>query len=370
MQNITLYLHIGAGKTGTSSIQNFLAVNSRELWESCSCLYPNMWAKKFLAGGFINHQKFFTTTDVTTQTEKIKEAVRYCRKNNKEKLVLSAELLFESINGPALAEKLSAIPGLDLKIIVYLRRQDHWLESAWKQWGYKSDKYRNIADYIQKRDCNWLRRLQLWEQGAGRAGIIVGCYEKEQLPYGLIPDFLRHIGIDYTSHPWVEQKDLLMGFDRDVMEILFLNKKYCHGEPDVRLQTFFENYLDESFQKESFKAYSFLSPKERISVLERNEKSNQIIAREYLGREDSRLYYEPWPDPSERWSPYEGLTVEKVVPLFAQILCTMDDRFTEDNNRHVRKKVSDGDNKNSKTVKGRIHSLVQWIKEKNYRGFL
>jgi hypothetical protein len=330
MQNITLYLHIGAGKTGTSSIQNFLAVNSPELWNSCSCLYPNMGGEKFLAGGFINHQKFFTTTDVTTQIKKIQEAVKYCQKNNKEKLVFSAEALFESKDGPSLAEKLVRIPGINLKIIVYLRRQDHWLESAWKQWGYKSEKFRDIADYIQKRDCNWHTKLQLWEHGAGKASIIVRCYEMEQLPQGLIPDFLRLIGINYNSHSWVEQKDLFKGFNRDVMEILFLNKKYCHGEADVRLQMFFENYLDEYYQKESFKPYSFLSPKERISILERYEKSNQIIAREYLGRVDGRLFYAPLPDPDEPWTPYGGLTIEKIVPVFAQMMFNIENN---DDNR-------------------------------------
>jgi len=368
MQDVTLYLHIGAGKTGTSSIQNFLAGNSKRLYDSCSCLYPNMAGKNFLAGGFINHQKFFTTTDERTRTEKIQEAVNYCQKHKKEKLVLSAEALFESIDGPAFAGKLARIPGLHLKIIVYLRRQDHWLESAWKQWGYKSDKYRDIADYIQKRDCNWLKRLQLWEQAAGRAGIIVGCYEKQQLPQGLIPDFLRLMGIDYTAHSWIEQRDLLMGFNRDIMEILFLNKKYCYGEPDVRLQTFFENYLDESYQKESFEAYSFLSPNERISILERNERSNQIIAREYLGREDSRLFYEPWPDPDEPWSPYRGLALETVIPVFSQILFTMDDRFMEDTLLYPKKKALETDHNNPGTAKGRIYSLIKTIQEKYYRG--
>jgi hypothetical protein len=370
MQDVTLYLHIGAGKTGTSSIQNFLAGNSKRLYDSCSCLYPNMAGKNFLAGGFINHQKFFTTTDVKTQAERILEAVTYCRKNHKEKLVLSAELLFESVDGPPLAEKLAAIPGLNLKIIVYLRRQDHWLESAWKQWGYKSDKYRNIADYIQKRDCNWLRRLQLWERGGGRESIIVGCYEKEQLPDGLIPDFLRLVGINYRSQSWAEQKDLLMGFDRDVMEILFLNKNYCHGEADVRLQTFFENYLDASYQKESFKAYSFLSPQERISILERNEGSNRIIARDYLGRQDSRLYYEPWPDPTEWWSPYDGLTLEKALPLIAQVLFAMDARFTEDTDRNGERRGAVLHENNPVSGTGGIRSLIRSIKARYRDRFL
>jgi hypothetical protein len=328
-QDVTLYIHIGMGKTGTSSIQNFLAGNHKVLWNLCSCLYPNMTSNKYIRSGFINHLKLFSMPDKNHLLSKISEAIKFCKKHSRKKLVFSAEGLFESREGPALAKELSTIPGIDLRIIVYLRRQDSWLESAWKQWGYKSQQFSGINDYIQKRDCNWYGRLQLWEREVGRERIIVRCYEKEQLPDGLIPDFLKVIGIDYTAHRWVDRKDLFKGFQRDVMEILFLNKDFCTGIADNRLQSFFEKNLDEAFQKESFKSYSFLSPDERIFILNKYEPSNQNIAREYLNRVEGTLFYESWPDPNEAWEPHNGLTIEKMVPIFTRVLYKTDDQTDE-----------------------------------------
>jgi len=338
-QEVTLYIHIGMGKTGTSSIQNFLAGNHKVLWNLCSCLYPNMVMSDFLNGSFINHQKLFLADDIKSRKEKILTAVDFCRKHSRNKIIFSAEALFEDNDGPALAKELSEIPGVNLKIIVYIRRQDQWLESAWKEWGYKSNKYRDISHYIQQRDCNWLKALRRWEGAVGRARIIVRCYEKAQMPDGLIPDFFQTVGIDYNANKWRPQKDLFKGFKGDVMEVIFLNKRFCTGDSDTRLQGFFERNLDESFQKESFKSYSFLSPTEKISVLTRYESANQTIAREFLGRDDGVLFYEPWPEPNEPWEPYGGLTVEKVIPIFTQALCNMDD-FYNNKNRPFRGQYS------------------------------
>jgi hypothetical protein len=157
----------------------------------------------------------------------------------------------------------------------------------------------------------------------------IRCYEKEQLPRGLIVDFLEAVGIDYDLHAWIEQKDQFKGFQRDVMEILFLNKEFCTGENDIRLQVFFEKYLSESYQKQSFDSYRFLSPEERRSILEKYAASNAKIALDFLEREDGRLFYEPLPNPSEKWMKYKGLTVEDMVPIFVRVLYEMDKEYQE-----------------------------------------
>ncbi len=328
-ETISLYLHIGMGKTGTSSIQNFMAGNTRILWKSCSCLYPNMNKKYLLSTGFINHLFLFNNPDKNLKVAEVRRAVEFCKKSSTKKLVFSAEALFESRDGPALVKELSEIPGIDLKVIVYLRRQDSWLESAWKQWGYKTKDFVDISDYIQRRDCNWYKKIQVWEQAIGKERIIVRCYEKEQLPNGLIPDFLNVLGIDYHSQNWIDRKDMFIGFQRDVMEILFLNKDFCFGNSDNRLQNFFDRNLDPSFKKESFKSYSFLSPAERIFILKKYEATNKCIAREYLNRPDGVLFYEACPSQDEQWEPYQGLTVEKIVPIFTQVLYNMDRKYNK-----------------------------------------
>ncbi len=306
-----------------------MAENREKLWRSCSCLYPNLEMDDLLSGQFVNHQDFFLQTDTAFKREKILTTIAYCKKNSIKNLVISAEMLFEREIELPFARELSQIPGVDLRVIVYLRRQDYWLESAWTQWGYKSKNYVDVHDYIIKRDCNWLGRVQMWEEAVGRERLVIRCYEKEQLPNGLISDFLGVIGIDYGSYSWIEQKDQYRGFKSEVMEILFLNKDFCIDENDNRLQVFFEEYFDESYQKQSFEGYSFISPKERIMILDKYAESNTLIAREYLKRDDGRLFYEPYPDPEAPWESYKGLTVEEFVPVFAYLVYNIDMKYRQ-----------------------------------------
>ena len=70
-----------------------------------------------------------------------------------------------------------------------------------------------------------------------------------------------------------------------------------------------------------------LSPQQRREIIAKYEESNTKVAREYLGREDGRLFYAPLPDPDEPWEPYEGLTVEKVVPILTQMVFNLDNKF-------------------------------------------
>lgn len=331
-KKITIYLHIGAGKTGTSSIQNFLKGNMDILFQLCSCIYPK-------PNKGVNHNKLFKNPDKKAVLAIIEREIAFCKKNKKEKIVFSSETLFESQFGPEIAKKISEIPQVDLKIIVYIRRQDLWLESAWKQWGYKMEIYKDLSNYIKRRDCNWYKKIKLWEEAIGKERIIVRCYEKEQLPHGLIPDFITAIGIDYDSYTWVNREDRFKGFNRDVMEILFLNKNFCENSSDNRLQSFFERNLDKSYQKEFFKSYSLLSPLDRISILEKYDTSNQLIAREYLKRSDGRLFYEPWPSMDDEWEPYRGLTIESIVPIFTQILYNLEQKHKAVNKQNNRRSI-------------------------------
>ena len=45
--------------------------------------------------------------------------------------------------------------------------------------------------------------------------------------------------------------------------------------------------------------------------LKKVETDYSIIASEFLGRKDGRLFYDPLPDPNELWQPYPGLRPEK-----------------------------------------------------------
>jgi hypothetical protein len=339
------FIHIGTGKTGTSAIQGFLNRNRSQLIEQFSCLYPNLHGNEesdcFL-GNCVNHCDFFGSNNNDFIHNQIGSLIKKAESKKIRKIIISCEALTSWPKfAHSLHETLSVFPNIRTFIIVYLRRQDHWLESAWKEWGVKDKNFRDIdhflSNYQQVATYNYdpLEVLETWEREFSSENIIVQPYEKEQLPDGIIIDFLKKTGIDYTQiqgyDPERDKFYVNVGFNRDIIEIFQLNKNFFQDLNDNRLHTLFSKYLDDTYRKAPFEDYSIFSPQRRLDLLAHYLPKYEVIAKKYLKRSDGKLFYESLPDPNEPWSPYEGLTVEKIVPIFTQIICNMESKQQKHN---------------------------------------
>jgi hypothetical protein len=335
------YIHIGTGKTGTSAIQGFLNKYRSQLIKRSSCLYPNLGVPEVLdyfSGHCPSHCEFFGCKDDGFVDAQIKKLIVRANRKKIQKIILSCEgLSVWPKFAHTLYETLSSSPQVRVIIIVYLRRHDHWLESAWKQWGVKDKRFRDVDHFFSKYhrvipyNFDPLELLETWEGEFGSENIIVRPYEKEQLTGGVIIDFLNQTGIDHTKikgyDPERDKYHVNVGFNRDIIEIFYLNKNFYQDINDNRLINLFSKYLTDTYKKAPFEDYSIFSPQQRLDILARYQPQYEAIAKKYLGRSDGRLFYEPLPDPSEPWEPYEGLTVEKVVPIFAEILFNMNQHY-------------------------------------------
>jgi len=331
---ITIYIHAGAAKTGSSAIQAFLNYNRENLIKNNSCLYPNYNSTRIDKGHDChNHCKSINTPNHITIVNDIEKSVGFCKKHNISSIIISAEGFFVRPDiGKKIFERFQNDADLSFRIIIFLRRQDNFLESAWKQWGSKDRRFTSIEDYIQVQKIEWLDYLREFRTVFGKENVIVHPYEAQQMQDGLIAEFLKFCGIPYSKYTWVTPPESNLntnvGFNRDVIEILALNKSFNKNIHDNTLLNFFYTHLPETYQKKPYEHYDFLSPEERINILRKYDEMNQTIACEFLGREDGRLFYEPWPDPHDSWKPYEGLTVEKIVPIFVQMLYSIDRHHT------------------------------------------
>ena len=85
--------------------------------------------------------------------------------------------------------------------------------------------------------------------------------------------------------------------------------------------------IDSRFaQSRLFKTMQYrhlLPPKARHAILDYYEESNRNVAREYLGRADGRLFYDPR-RPAGPHEPYPGLTVAELAPIVGQMITTLD----------------------------------------------
>lgn len=331
MSEVTLYLHIGATKTGTTALQRFLEQNFLRLKDEFQVFYPNFHDKELYTPMRDEYNywqgHYFETTDGADDINVFQRCIKYCEKNSLQSIVISHEALLVNWHNRIgqLAGKLDA----KIKIICYVRRQDHHLESAWKQWGHKfvsSDKIlESIITQNDKwggwRQTDWYELLKPWAHNFGAENIIVRPYERQQIPEGVLPDFLSILNVVWPEKPVLRNDvNVNSGFSRDVLEFLSLNRDFYENHSDQRLHNMLNRFLDDSYRKKPFESYGILSPLERLEILNKYEASNQMVAREYLKREDGRLFYEAWPNPNDPWQPYEGLTVESLVPIITKMI--------------------------------------------------
>lgn len=342
-KTITIYLHTGDSKTGTSLIQNFLDVNRVRLFTEHNCLYPNFGVEDFVEGRCHNHAPWYQEVEKDHERflQDIQSLEKFARYNNVEKIIFSNEAWFMQEKDIELLQKIKDIFGNHrLVTISYLRRVDSWFESAWKQWGLKN--FESIDEYakssvIKDRYKKTLIHLEKWEEIIGIENVIVRPYEKNQLPNGLLQDFLSTVGIDYLAYDWepIEPTNLALnlGFNRDVLEMTYYCKDLFTGTHDNHVFDLFFNLLGEKFQKKPFEEYALLSPQQKFALIQDNQPYEKEIARKFMNREDGQIFYDSIPDPDEPWEPYKGLELKDAVPIIVKMLDQIYQLTLENKNR-------------------------------------
>ncbi len=239
-------------------------------------------------------------------------------------VLLSSEYLW---HGRHAYKLISLCEYFDVKIVAYVRRQDDLLMSRYNQHiKVTGEPFQNVLYYLPKVEhaMNYELVLGRWEKQFGREAIVVRPYEKQQF-YGqsLFGDFLHHVlGLELTGDYQLPKKDINPRLSRDAMTFMHI----VHGlglGGDVRDRLVgallkYSTTLGQESEVQSDK-HGMLSPRERLSVIEKYVRINETVARLYMGREDGRLFYDALPDPQDAYVPYSGLTPEAAHAIIAFI---------------------------------------------------
>jgi hypothetical protein len=321
----TIYLHIGVHKTGTSAIQLFLSIN-RELLKQNGYLYPGQKSACYDFSLELNTKTFLEIiSDANSPSKKyLKEIQQTTCKN----IIFSSEGFIKLKKNEVVTLQKILPEKYKIKIIIYLRRQDNKLESLYNQFV-KSAKRRyqqkftdSIPELLETGFFDYYSVLLPWSQVFGKENIIVRCYEKEQLANGIYHDFLRVVGLPADKNYRFPKEKVNQSLNWDLIEIV----RICniHFKEDIRFHHFLINSLEQVNLGMRDEKRHLLSPQHRRDIIAQYEESNAKVAREYLGRTDGRLFYAPLPDLDEPWTPYEGLTVEKIVPVLTQMMFNLE----------------------------------------------
>ncbi|MGZ8216146.1 hypothetical protein, partial [Methylomagnum sp.] len=280
MSEITLYLHIGATKTGTTALQRFLEQNASRLVKEFGVLYPKLDDRSFFERWRDRQRRwqgsYFENSDGSDDVNILAGCIEYCKRKSLKSIVISHEgfLVNWHERMGELAGKLDA----DIKVICYVRRQDHHLESAWKQWGHKFTSSHRIIESLSTHEAmwggwrltDWDVLLLPWARHFGRENIIVRPYEKRQMSDGVLSDFLKTIQVDWPGKPTLpENENANTGLSRDAAEFLSLLSLNKDGDKDSvnhRLHNIVYRILYDHYRNQPFESHSILSPAERLEI--------------------------------------------------------------------------------------------------------
>lgn len=223
----TVFLHIGAPKTATSTLQRVLSRNDRQLQKQ-GVLYPRSCrtgdAHHALACDLIEtHQEYVMPDlwygDIPRQAswQLLRDEIA-AGGDSIEKVILSTELLFAQTHRlkRMLDEIAAQLEGLDIKVVAYLRRQDQLYSSFYnqdvkgtRQWSGTAYEFYETHQLLRN---DYVSILQSWNNAFGRGNVLVRPFESEQWPNGsIIEDFCTSVGIPTLRGTYRDQNESIGG---------------------------------------------------------------------------------------------------------------------------------------------------------------
>lgn len=291
-----LYLHIGMGKTGTTAIQNFCAANIAA-FNAQGFSYPQIGQRSCAHHLISPHIPPFLTKANWVFLEPNRWVPKLAAQSDNN-FVMSSELIAwtaEELVGPfceAIKEH------FNLKIVIYLRRQDELVMAGYNQMV-KAGLQRGKIDAILEKKLHsydYQERISVWEKHVGAENLIVRAYEKSQFVKGdLIEDFLTG-GLqicDTSQFVPLEKGDLNPRLSNESLEYKrLINNVIENVDQSANFNEFLFAYSAKlkSDGGDGYRDKDTLSQEQRQRILDRFEQGNRHIAQHFCGREDGKLF--------------------------------------------------------------------------------
>lgn len=337
----TLFLHIGTPKTGTSAIQGFLDDNAGVLEKKGYCFrtfpytYEDKTSRKrnahFLIGKIYDENGAVDRAKMESRIQDTLETIAGWFKEM-DYVILSDESLWNVLRGKGIEryaqlQSFCEAQGAQLKVIVYLRRQDEWLYSCWKQYvstGIESLEWEDYAAKPPKKVLlDYDAHLNEIEKVVGQENIIVRHYDMENFSGAggtIYSDFLEVLGLDFTDDYTIVRNFVNTSINANFTEIKrILNQ--LQGENVVKNNSVSRYFKDNAIQcmkkvQPAPKTNPF-SPAEKKEFLKQYTKGNQKVSKRYFTGERELFNYDSQPYP--KWDRNNEKMLEDVILFFGEL---------------------------------------------------
>lgn len=276
-----LIVHIGANKTGSSSIQDFLWTNRKVLRQE-GLLLPG---EKFelLSRNRGTTTEFENLIKSPNGSRILADAIIKLAETAPEghTILLTAENLAAHPAAPALFSDLTQ--HFEMKIKLYVRRQDEYLLSSWQQWYSKvgSDFWAWTTSSVGTLG-DWRRYIENWEKVVSPSNISVRVFERAKLDSGdVVVDFYNRLHLDIPlADLEYQQRKLNPGLSDAVIDLVKGNKTIFKSAHDNGFHEFVQKMTGDAYMKSS--RQSPITFEQRTAILSRYAESNRWLQRNYF----------------------------------------------------------------------------------------
>ncbi len=284
MNKKRLVLHIGVHKTGSTSVQNALAANAGLLARH-GILYPKYPAAP---AHVTNHNRLaWEIAEGVIDLAKLREWAQSLAQKDAHTLIISAEdfCKLKSLDFLACFEEY-----FEAEVILYLRRQDSWINSWYNQnvkWPYLRELSACTPDqflsYLQEFFwIDYFETVERWARTVGKDRMHIRVLERGQIEDPLA-DMCDLCGVDFVLKRTQQKRanESLPATQLKILQEIGIMKY----RPAVRLKIIRAvSEIPVASTKEIYPA-----PVRRM-ILQRYAAGNAMLAERYLGRSDGILF--------------------------------------------------------------------------------
>lgn len=291
---MTLYLHIGTMKTGTSSIQDFLFVN-RDILLKQGFLYP-ISIKNIC---HLNDHNPLVNSLIKDKIDnkQLKRLNKELNQTKADKIIISAENIQWRLNSieqiQNMKNSFQKLGFSQIYIILYLRNPVDLFISMCSQ-SLKDNHFNNFSSLLPQQNqkalilCNHKQTIQNYETIFGRENLKIRLFEKDEFyKQNLLKDFIQVLNLTWNENFLIPQKQ------NETLNLLGM--KILHKVNSRNITLHYKsryidivNFFDKHFSNTKEDRLKFL-PSQKIyqSYLDYFKNSNEWVRQNYFAHRNT-----------------------------------------------------------------------------------
>ena len=353
----TVYFHIGSSKTGTSALQAFFEDNQKLLAEKGffygTMPFQNLSRANVRRNAHFLVEKVFDANgniDEDATEERLQQGYQVLEEwiLNNDSVLLTDESFWNGMIGDnwSVLDRLKGFldeRNVVLKIIVYLRSQDEYMMSWWKQTvqsGKMTESWEAFVEKPKGMRLNYRKQLKAFADHVGEENLIVRRYDWnrfEGTTGTIFSDFLYAIGLEFTEEYQVREKKVNLSLTDNYAEIKRVLNSLTQEEAVAykNERNLFEKIAIEcSKLQQDEKSYSLYSAQEQEKIWKKYGKSNEVVRKTYFP-DDDELFCNKLTE-KEKWTKENPRMQEDLIRYFGMIALQQQREM-----EHLQKKFND-----------------------------